>query len=170
MTRPFAWTPETPMLDPDEAMLRQLAAHDLAAAERAHERLVAAEAPAELAELGLTYERLAGSLRRTLALKARLTRDREAAEREAIAFALPRTAAKAVRTGQRQRQVYEAIDAVIWAEHQAQRLDRPDAILALLLEHLAAEAADDRFADEDPTALVARICADLGLPAPAEGA
>lgn len=159
---------ETPGLDADDAMLGQLAARDLAAVEHAHERLVAADGAGDIADLGLAYERLARSLRETLALKARLAG--EAAEREGIAHAPQWTAAAAVRIGHRQRQVYEAIDAVIWAEHQAQRLDRPGTMLARLVERLAAEAKDERFADQDPAALAARICADLGLPAPAAAA
>jgi hypothetical protein len=43
-------------------------------------------------------------------------------------------------------------------------------MLARLVERLAAEAKDERFADQDPAALAARICADLGLPAPAAAA
>ncbi|HEX7948242.1 MAG TPA: hypothetical protein VF495_26490 [Phenylobacterium sp.] len=157
---------ETPVLDADETMLGRLAERDLAAAEHAHDRLLAADGAADIADLGLAYARFARSLRKTLALKARLGGERQATLREAVADRPQWTAAAAVRAEQRQRQVYEAVDAVIWAEHQARRLDRPDAMLARLLERLAAEAWDDRFADRDPATLAARICMDLGLPAP----
>uniref|UniRef100_UPI00286AD48A hypothetical protein n=1 Tax=Phenylobacterium sp. TaxID=1871053 RepID=UPI00286AD48A len=66
----------------DEQMLARLAACDLSAAERVHGRLMAAEATAELAELGRTYQRISRSLRQTLALKARLARERAQAVRE----------------------------------------------------------------------------------------
>jgi hypothetical protein len=157
---------ETPVVDADDTILGRLAARDLAAAEHAHEKLVAADGAADIADLGLAYARFARSLRKTLALKARLAGEREAAQREAVADRPQWTAAVGVRAEQRQRQVYEAVDAVIWAEHQARRLDRPDAMVARLLERLAVEARDDRFADWDPAAVAARICADLGLPAP----
>jgi hypothetical protein len=126
---------------------------------------MAAEQTSEMAELGFAYERLARSLRQTLALKARLAREREPSARPAAEAPLW-AATTALRTSHRERQVYEAVDAVIWAEHRAQRLDRPAQVLARLAERLAALAGDERFADTDPAALVACLCAELGLPAP----
>jgi hypothetical protein len=61
----------------EEEMLARLAELDLAAAEKAHARLMAAEDAAEIAELGRTYQRMSRSLRQTLALKAKLARDGE---------------------------------------------------------------------------------------------
>lgn len=60
-----------------DEMLARLAARDLAAAERVHDKLMAAEAAPEIADLGRTYQRLARSLRQTLALKAKLAREAE---------------------------------------------------------------------------------------------
>lgn len=74
--------------DPDIAMLARIAALDMSAAEHAHARLLAADEAAEIAELGRTYQRLARSLRQTLALKAKLTRELQQAARGL----LPRTA------------------------------------------------------------------------------
>jgi hypothetical protein len=62
----------------EEQMLARLAELDLAAAEKAHGKFMAAEESSEIAELGRTYQRLSRSLRQTLALKARLARQREA--------------------------------------------------------------------------------------------
>ncbi|MBU1375430.1 MAG: hypothetical protein KKE02_17010 [Alphaproteobacteria bacterium] len=61
----------------DEEMLARLAELDLAAAEKAHAKLMAAEEATEIAELGRTYQRMSRSLRQTLALKAKLARDGE---------------------------------------------------------------------------------------------
>lgn len=61
----------------EEEMLARLAELDLAAAEKAHAKLMAAEDAAEIAELGRTYQRMARSCRQTLALKAKLARDGE---------------------------------------------------------------------------------------------
>ena len=69
----------------EEEVLARLMERDLAAAEKVHDRLMAAEANAEIAELGRTYQRLARSVRQTVALKAKLTREREAAARAAPA-------------------------------------------------------------------------------------
>jgi hypothetical protein len=62
----------------EEEMLARLAELDLAAAEKAHAKLMAAEDAAEITELGRTYQRMSRSLRQTLALKAKLAREREA--------------------------------------------------------------------------------------------
>jgi len=70
--------------DADERMLGRLAELDLAAAERVHGRLMDAEGADEVADLGRAYQRLARSLRQTLALKAKLKLDRERAARDAI--------------------------------------------------------------------------------------
>ena len=58
-------------------MLGRLAELDLAAAEKVHARLMAAEDPDEIDRFGRTYHRLARSLRQSLALKAKLARERE---------------------------------------------------------------------------------------------
>jgi len=67
------------MASREEAMLARLAELDLAAAEKAHGKLMAAEESAEIAEMSRAYQRMSRSLRQTLALKARLARQREAA-------------------------------------------------------------------------------------------
>ncbi len=59
------------IVDLDEQMLARLAQLDLTAAERAHGRFMAAEGADEVSDLGRTYQRMARSLRQTLALKAR---------------------------------------------------------------------------------------------------
>jgi hypothetical protein len=66
-------------LSREEEMLARLAELDLAAAEKAHARYMAAEESSEIAELGRTYQQMSRSLRQTLALKAKLARDRESA-------------------------------------------------------------------------------------------
>jgi hypothetical protein len=63
----------------EEEMLARLAELDLAAAEKAHAKLMAAEDASEITELGRTYQRMSRSLRQTLALKAKLARERETA-------------------------------------------------------------------------------------------
>ena len=68
----------------DEEILARLAERDLAAVERTHDKLMAAEDAAEIAELGRTYTRMARSLRQTLALKARLARELEASIKETV--------------------------------------------------------------------------------------
>jgi hypothetical protein len=65
----------------EQAMLAELAEMDLALARKAHAAALAAETSDEIAGLSRAYQRLARSLRQTLALKAKLALDRERHER-----------------------------------------------------------------------------------------
>jgi hypothetical protein len=65
---------QTPLDPEDDAMIRRLAEMDMAAAEKAHAALMAADQPAEIAAALLAYQRAARSARQTLMLKARLKR------------------------------------------------------------------------------------------------
>ena len=59
----------------ERALLALLAELDLSAAQKAHGKLMAAEDAAEINEASRAYARCARSVRQTLALKAKLTRD-----------------------------------------------------------------------------------------------
>jgi hypothetical protein len=142
--------------DRDEEMLARLAEFDLAAAERVHGRLMAAEESSEIAELGRTYQRVARSLRQTLALKAKLKRDREAAAKDA-----PRRPAGGVAVARRLREVRQAVTRVIWNE-----IESPDEATDLeeaLEDALTLDMLRDRFCDEQLDDHVARLCLDLDL-------
>ena len=102
-------TDAAPMLSRDEAMLARLAELDLAAAEKAHAKLMAAEEAAEIAELGRTYQRMSRSLRQTLALKAKLAR--EWADEEVRAKLIARRDA-VIRENAMERRVTDLQDAV----------------------------------------------------------
>ena len=103
----------------DKEMLTRLAACDLSAAERVHERLMAAEAASEVAELGRTYQRIARALRQTLALQARLKREQAQAAKD---VRLRRPAASPWR--RRVREVRDAVLRVIWDEAEGQKRPR----------------------------------------------
>jgi hypothetical protein len=60
----------TDIADRGDAMLAELAELALTATRRVHERLMAAEDDAAFHEAGRTFQRLARSLRQTLALKS----------------------------------------------------------------------------------------------------
>jgi hypothetical protein len=75
---PLMATPAAPSApDPDELMLARLAEMDMAAAVEAHARMMDAETPEQFNDLGRTYQRMARSARQSIALKARLKRERE---------------------------------------------------------------------------------------------
>jgi hypothetical protein len=140
--------------DRDEEMLARLAEFDLAAAEKVHGRLMAAEDAAEIAELGRTYQRVARSLRQTLALKAKLKRDREAAPKTAP----PSTGPVAV--ARRVRELREAVCRVIWNE--AEEPDHATFMEEALEELIADEMRRDGFCAEPLDDHVARACLALG--------
>jgi hypothetical protein len=148
--------------DRDDEMLARLAEFDLAAAERVHGRLMAAEETSELAELGRTYQRIARSLRQTLALKAKLKRDRE------DAAAKPAPAPKppgGVAVARRLRELRQAVTRVIWTEaERREELDFVEFMEEGLEDGLTTEVRSDRFCDETLDDHVARFCLMLGLP------
>lgn len=164
--RPFLThrhVPLPPMSDAadlrDEEMLSRLAEFDLSAAERVHGRLMAAEEASEIAELGRTYQRIARSLRQTLALKAKLKREREAAAKDAPAEGPP----GGVAVARRMREVRRAVGRVIWNE--AEDADHATLLEEEMDDRLTREMLGDGFCAEPLDDHVARVCVMLGLAA-----
>jgi len=144
--------------DRDEQMLARLAELDLAAAERAHARLMSAEDAHEIADLGRTYQRLARSLRQTLALKAKLKRERaEAPKGPEAVQAKPGGAAVARRI----RELREGVTRVIWDE--AEDPESADWLVEGLEETITHEMLQDGFGVETLDDHVARVAMGLGL-------
>ena len=152
----------------DEEMLARLAARDLAAAERVHDKLMAAEEAGEIAELGRTYQRFARSLRQTLALKARLRREQQQDARAAANETPPQPARPGgVAVARRIREVREGVTRVVWDE--VEREERDDC-LETLEYTIAEECLRDSFCAEPLDDHIARICLALDLsPQGAEG-
>jgi len=157
-----------PTPDRDEEMLARLAEFDLAAAERVHGRLMAAEAAGEIAELGRTYQRIARSLRQTLALKAKLKRERETQANAGPSTSPPNSPPGGVAVARRLREVRGAARRVIWNE--AEDADHATLLDEELEELLTQEMLGDSFCAEPLDDHVARTCLELGLsPEGAEG-
>jgi hypothetical protein len=151
---------ETPTRD--EEMFARLAERDLAAVERVHDKLMAAEATSDIAELGRTYQRMARSLRQTLALMAMLRQGQ--ADEAARARILARRDAfdREMRTEERTLELQGALGRVAQAamperEEREAVLDRFDVELDDWIE------ADD-FIEVDLDVLVLRACRRLDLP------
>jgi hypothetical protein len=150
--------------DRDDEMLARLAEFDLAAAERVHGRLMAAEETSEIAELGRTYQRIARSLRQTLALKAKLKRDRQAAD---AAPAGPKTPPGGVAVARRLKELRAAVTRIIWNEYESP--DDATLVEEELDDIITREMLGDGFCDENLDDHVARLCLELDLgPAAAE--
>ena len=117
--------------------------------------------PAAAAELGLTFSRIARAVRQTVALEARLDRDRQTAAAERAERRVRQARDRALQNKARVRDLVErAIDA--GASDAATAED----LLLDLDERL--EDADDLagFADRPVAEIVARICRDLGVAPP----
>ena len=155
-------TDASPMLSRDEAMLARLAELDLAAAEKAHAKLMAAEEAAEVAELGRTYQRMSRSLRQTLALKAKLAR--EWADEEVRAKLIARRDG-VIRENAMERRVTDLQDAVA----RIAAADNPELPSRKLCEDLFDFELDDWYDEPDflvgdLDAQVLRACRVLHLP------
>jgi hypothetical protein len=141
----------------EEEILARLAERDLTAVERVHDKLMAAEETAEIAELGRTYTRMARSLRQTLALKAKLAR-----EREEVAANRPRPpelvheGLRTVSPAQRV-QIERARDAVL-LRFDVERPDWDELDEAMVYDILITLAEEDEgFLDAPVETLVARV-------------
>jgi hypothetical protein len=121
---------------------------------------MAAEEAADIAELGRTYQRIARSLRQTLALKARFKREREADAKDAAKHATAPATTGPMACARRVREVRAAVARVAWNEAEADdwelHLEALDDILTteILRDDICAEPLDDH---------VARVCQALEL-------
>jgi hypothetical protein len=138
-------------------MLARFAELSLTLAEDVHAAAAAAPEPEQKARLAEAFHRLGRALRQSVALEAKLVRDRvrdvHAAEAEAA-----EGRAQAVR--RRREQVRAEVERQIYCEVD---LGQADTWLADFEERLETEALDERFTDEALDDQVARLAAELGL-------
>ena len=122
---------------------------------------LAADQASDKADLSLAFQRTSRSVRQTLALDAKLERDRQTAEREHREGA---KRAEAFRAARRKAQVKLAVERCVWAEADG---DEAETLLADLDDHLERDALSDAFAGDDPVEVhIARLCAELGVETP----
>jgi hypothetical protein len=130
-------------------MLAELAELDLSLARRVHAQAMAATDAEALNGLGRTYHRVARSLRQTLALKARLARERQKALLEDRAEAERDLEARVFR---HKAQVRAAVEGRVCAEVEREDLDFlmmevDERLEALTLEEGFLDAAIGNLAD-----------------------
>jgi hypothetical protein len=150
-------------IDPD-AMLARLAVLDMAAAEHAHARLLASEAAKEVAELGRNYQRMARSLRQTLAALARMRRERDADARRSEAVAAWRPARPSRLDDlplMRQADLEVAATARVRAEYDPSEAEALEEELSDLIEDLWTEDFADLPLDDQVETLLARLHEDF---------
>jgi hypothetical protein len=133
-------------VDPAEAMLAELAGLDLTLARHVHACAMTTEDPSEVADLARAYQRIARSLRQSLALHARLKRDRERGERETPSTPKPPPvpARDPARIAERQAQLRAATRRIVWSEYETEP-EEAFADFAFLEARLEVLARDDTF-------------------------
>ena len=150
---------ETP--DRDEQMLARLAELDLSAAERAHERYMAAGDGPQASEAGRTYQRMARSLRQTLAIKAKLKRDREQAAKDAGQAPPAQVGGQAV--ARRIQDLRTAAHRLVWNEAEREGEELYDWRAEDIETIITQEMLKDGFAAEPLEDHVARVALALGV-------
>ena len=144
--------------DPAERMLAELAELDLGLARHVQARALAAEEPAVVADLARAYQRIARSLRHTLALKAKLAQDRARGAREDRAEA---EREHTVRVEARKAQVRVALERALWNEYES--ADVAEEMACRMDDLLAEDAMGEGFLAEPAQAYIARLRRDLGV-------
>ena len=164
-----ACSPAGRMSDPlditeaEAAGLSELAQLDLAMARRFAARAEAAEDPAVANDLARSYERMARSYRRTLALKARLLRDRAEARKAA-----PKPKPGGAAVARRLHDLRGALVRVAWDEAEGEEGEKDPRLFGWYAEEIEGalheEVLQDSFCDEALDDHVARLGRDLGYP------
>jgi lambda repressor-like predicted transcriptional regulator len=144
-------------------ILAELAEMGLSLARAVHEKALAAETQADLAEMTLAFHRISRSLRQTLALEAKLERDRT---RQAQAAEIGTIRTCPQRATERKAQLRTALEPIIWDEAEG---EEAEVLLDVLDELLAEESLSDDFLAGSIEAHVERIRQDLGLAAAPAG-
>jgi hypothetical protein len=147
------------LADRQAPVLAELAEMGLSLARAVHGKALAAETPAELAELTMAFHRISRSVRQTLALEAKLERERLRLEREARAEAMRDRGPAVLR---RRNQVRLAVERLVWTEAEGLEAER---LIDELDDILEEEVLSDDFLAEPVEAHIERIRADLGLAA-----
>ena len=160
---------DIPELPEDDAVLREIAAMDLALARRLYGEAMAEPEADKAAHITRAYNRVTRSLRQSIALRVRLAQGWENhhvyhGRRVDLAAATPFVGVQAD-ASRRRVVLQQAIQRIVWNERETERLDRPSA--ARLRDRIADEvipAADDpAFAGRPVEGLVAAVCRRYGL-------
>jgi len=154
-----------PPISPEEAMLARLAVLDVSLAERVHAAAMAATDADEINSLGRTYQRVARSMRQTLALQARFKRDREReqAQRPQPKDDPPEPYDQPMDVADRVLDLQEAVGRIAVAALPGEE-ERVEALLDDMDRYLDYECERPDFTTHDLTAHIRAHCARLELP------
>jgi hypothetical protein len=147
------------MADRHGAILTRLAELGMTLAEDLHARALAAKDDRSANDLALAFHRVSRSLRQTLALEARLERERRQALREAA----QREASETLTRIQKKRaQVLRAVAPLVWTEYEG---DDAEALVENLDSWIYQDSQEDGFLEEPVDEIIARLREAFGLPA-----
>ena len=149
---------ETP--EPQDRALAELLELGMAAAREVQARLLAAEDAKAVCDLSLAFNRVSRAVRQTIALQAKVGRERR---REGRDQAAEIKRADEGRASRRQLQLRTAVERRIWTEAEDDEAER---LIDELDDLVSEEALYEGFGQEPVAAHIARICTDLGLPVP----
>ena len=161
-----------PPISADEAMLNRLAELDLAWVEKVHAQGMAATETDEINSLGRTYQRAARSLRQTLAVKAKLKLDTQAAALKAKGWEPNPVAGfgakladldEDLRNEQRIDDLMDAVGRVIVASTGNEPISTNEAFDRFDRE-MDDWILDELFGLEELNDHIAEVCEALGLP------
>ena len=148
------------------ALLAELAEVNMASVRDLAARQAAETDPAVAADLARALHSVSRGVRQTLALEARL--EREAKRQEAEAREQARTEQRVHRCTHKAR-VHAAVERAVWDEVDGDE-EVAERLLDLLEARLNEAALRDDFTDIPLETHIRRLCAVLGVPAPADAA
>ena len=147
--------------DRQDRILAELSELGLALARDLQACALAADDIATKSELGLAFQRVSRAVRQTLALEAKLERDRQRDARDDLADA---GQAREDRAERRKAQVRMAVKRCVLDVHDGFDADN---LLGDLEERLEEDGLYDLFAGtDDIDAHIVRLCEELGVPHP----
>jgi len=151
----------------EDQMLAELAELDLALARKVHAAAMAATEPEAVGALARTYQRVARSLRQTLALKARVAAERARAEAQRAAQAARgrRPVRGLLADLARRRTLRDAVHRVAWDEYERGELSEPafEQRIRKAMEIIETISLRPGFEREDLDEQVQLLCETLEL-------
>jgi hypothetical protein len=163
MTDPAASAPSTPedlAADPVIALLADVAKWDVQLTREAHDRAMAAEGNDEFNAQCRTYQRMARSLRQTLAIRERILRERRLAAAQRAALKPAKFDHDAV--GARMRVLRDAVSRVAWNEYEPEDVVLKMRDIDMALSQISLEDAE--FATRPLADQLVELCDRFEIP------
>ncbi|MEW5688083.1 MAG: hypothetical protein AB1942_24465 [Pseudomonadota bacterium] len=159
MSEPHAATDDL-STDPVMALLADVAKWDVRLAREAYERALAAEGNEAFNEQCRTYQRMARSLRQTLAIRERILRERRLAAAQRAALKPPRFDHDAV--GARLKVLRDAVSRVAWNEYEPEDVILKMRDIDMAISRMSLEDAE--FATRPLADQLVGLCEEFEIP------